>query len=1108
MGKQETSRVFDFYPLEDRILLSGEGLEGAELAPDVDPELTASLMAEMAADGQATNQVPSDQTEPNSPTDSSDAIDPKIFDPALPLEVVFIDAGVEDAQTLLDGLRGEGEDQSQWLIVELNADEDGIEQITQTLSRLSDVDAVHIVSHGDGQGLQLGNTRLDVDTAAGYAGDLTSWGDALDSDADLLIYGCDLASTENGRALVESLGALCDCDVAASDDATGHEELGGDWDLEFSTGDIGTSIAFSTPHLRGWHHTLDISSNLVLHLDLDETTGTTVSDSSGNGNHGNLVGTTSFVSGQLDGGIGVNYTDGEDYIEIANSATLEDVQEGNYTLSVWFHPDSTPPGTGADNDALYGILIKQGWHNGLYYGADNRFHFDHVLTGDASIGVSTANTFAPGQFYHVSGVVDRTAGTVSIYVDGQHQGTSNFTPGTAAREFGTETWKLGIANPGASNWGWAADGVIDEARIYDRALSATDVQELYDDGFRIDVDTTNDAVDGTTTDVATLLANKGADGFISLREAILAVNNDSGTNWTINLGAGTYNITSGGSDSTGDFDIRNDVVIVGDGIGSTIIDANSVDRVFQVHSSTVTLKGMTIQEGGGASAGGALYTDSASDVTINQVMFFDNNPSLSDGGAIRNASTLTITDSVFESNVASNSRGGAIYQTSGGNTTITNSLFVNNSATLSNGGAIYASGAFEITNTTFSGNSVGLLDHGSAIYVNNGTTTLQNVTVTAGSSHDLGAVRLSASATLNIGNTIIAGNTGSTHDDLSANASATINDLGNNLIGDGTGQSDLADGVNGNQVGSTGSEIDPMLGVLSDNGGPTWTHALLVGSTAIDAGNLTGAPAADQRGTSRDANPDIGAYEYVAGSTPQTFTVTNTNNSGAGSLRQAIIDANANAGADVIDFNIAGSGTQVIDLSSQLDITDQVTIDGTTQTGWTEGSFLPIVIDGGSSGINGLNFTSTADGSEIRGLVIRDFTFVAVEIADEADNITVAGNWIGQFNSDGSDDGDGEQSWIGIRSRGDNVVIGGTTVADRNVFSGDDYGVIVRGTSTGTTVSGNYFGTAIDGDSVLGDSLYGILLQDDVSGNTIGGATSAHANVFVGSSRPHDLCHR
>ena len=123
---------------------------------------------------------------------------------------------------------------------------------------------------------------------------------------------------------------------------------------------------------------------------------------------------------------------------------------------------------------------------------------------------------------------------------------------------------------------------------------------------------------------------------------------------------------------------------------------------------------------------------------------------------------------------------------------------------------------------------------------------------------------MSSTGTLNLRNTIIAGNTGGTHDDLSANASAIINDLGNNLIGDGTGQTSLVNGVNGNQVGSTGSEIDPLLGALADNNGPTLSHALLAGSTAIDAGTSTGAPSTDQRGATRDASVDIGAFEYNA----------------------------------------------------------------------------------------------------------------------------------------------------------------------------------------------------------------------------------------------------
>ena len=254
-------RIFDFYPLEDRVLLSGEGLDGADLSVDADLDLTASLLAEVTADGQATEDpaVAAALVAPaagNDEQDSNDLADAPTFDPALPLEVVFVDAGVEDAQTLLDGLRGDGDQQTQWLVVELSANEDGVEQITRSLSQLSGVDAIHILSHGDDEGIQLGNARLDVDTAAGYAGEISSWADSLDSDADILIYGCDLASSEDGRALIESIGALTDADVAASDDATGNESLGGDWELEYATGVIETGIAFDVGAQQSWEYIL------------------------------------------------------------------------------------------------------------------------------------------------------------------------------------------------------------------------------------------------------------------------------------------------------------------------------------------------------------------------------------------------------------------------------------------------------------------------------------------------------------------------------------------------------------------------------------------------------------------------------------------------------------------------------------------------------------------------------------------------------------------------------------------------------------------------------------------------------------------------------------
>ncbi|MCP4890224.1 MAG: DUF4347 domain-containing protein, partial [Planctomycetaceae bacterium] len=84
------------------------------------------------------------------------------------------------------------------VIVEFAPDPDGVEQITRTLSNLSNVDAVHVLSHGDGSGIQPGNSYLDADATLGYAGDLASWADAFKREADLLIYGCELASTTDG----------------------------------------------------------------------------------------------------------------------------------------------------------------------------------------------------------------------------------------------------------------------------------------------------------------------------------------------------------------------------------------------------------------------------------------------------------------------------------------------------------------------------------------------------------------------------------------------------------------------------------------------------------------------------------------------------------------------------------------------------------------------------------------------------------------------------------------------------------------------------------------------------------------------------------------------
>jgi hypothetical protein len=183
-------------------------------------------------------------------------------------------------------------------------------------------------------------------------------------------------------------------------------------------------------------------------------------------------------------------------------------------------------------------------------------------------------------------------------------------------------------------------------------------------------------------------------------------------------------------------------------------------------------------------------------------------------------------------------------------------------------------GTLTLSNSTLSGNSA---DRGGGISISEATpVTLTNVTVTDNRATLSGGGLAVFSASPVLHNTLIAGNfrgaTGTTPDDVSG----PLNSVGdNNLIGDGTHMTGLQSGVNGNQVGTAGNPIDPMLGALQDNGGPTLTHALLPGSPAIDGGNNAYATDFDQRGPGfpRIVNGiiDIGAFEFQgAGPGPST----------------------------------------------------------------------------------------------------------------------------------------------------------------------------------------------------------------------------------------------
>jgi hypothetical protein len=233
-----------------------------------------------------------------------------------------------------------------------------------------------------------------------------------------------------------------------------------------------------------------------------------------------------------------------------------------------------------------------------------------------------------------------------------------------------------------------------------------------------------------------------------------------------------------------------------------------------------------------------------------------------------------------------------------------------------------------------------------------------------------------------------------------------------------------------------------------------------------------------------------------------TFTVINTNNSGAGSLRQAINDANANPGKDNIAFNIPGTGIHTMAPTSALPtITDPVVLDATTQEGF---SGTPLVeLDGTSAGASaiGLNLNSGASGSTIRGFVINRFGFHLIQLSG-SDNNLIAGNYLGTDATGMLDEGAGDSGVLLIGGASGNR-IGGTTADDRNVISGNNYaGVAITGSGTDNNlVRGNLIGTAVDGSSALGNSSFGVVIWNGANSNQIGGTAAGAGNVIAYDGR-------
>lgn len=222
------------------------------------------------------------------------------------------------------------------------------------------------------------------------------------------------------------------------------------------------------------------------------------------------------------------------------------------------------------------------------------------------------------------------------------------------------------------------------------------------------------------------------------------------------------------------------------------------------------------------------------------------------------------------------------------------------------------------------------------------------------------------------------------------------------------------------------------------------------------------------------------------------------------SLREAITAANANAGADTINFNISGSGVHTIAPTSTLpSITSPVTINGYSQTGSSVNTAtapnalngtLTIEINGTSAGSSsGLTFESGSSGSTVKGLVINRFAVDGIML--NSSSVTVSGCYVGTDTTGASDLGNTSN---GITVPTSSNTIGGTTSGARNVISGNGGNGISVYTGTSNTIQGNYVGINAAGTAAIGNT--GNAVSIGTNNNTIGGTVSGAGNVISGSS--------
>jgi filamentous hemagglutinin family protein len=534
---------------------------------------------------------------------------------------VFIDSTIKNYQTLLDVTNGGSS------VTMINPDQYGIAQVTATLASVTGANSLHIVSEGDVGNFWLGKDFVSTENIAKYANDLQAWKTSLSPAANILLYACNLASGENGVALVQAVKNYTGRDVAASIDITGSSKLGGNWNLEYQTGKLNTGVVFSSEAQNSY------DGRLVTF------TTTNIND----------AGLGSLRQAILD----ANALAGADTIRFDTTGVFATPQIINLTSATLnISQDLTVQGTGASNLTVRG---------------NNTFGIFNITAGNVTFdGLTITN----GRGGNGGGISNNSTGTLTVSNSNVSGNTATNFGGGIFNNNGTLTVSnSNVSGNTATNFGggiFSNNGALTLTNSTVSGNTATSFGGgILTLGFLTITNSTISANRSTT---------QSAGGSYSQNGATITNSTFSG-NTSQNFGGGVHGF--------GPTTITNTTV---SGNTATNITGGGI-----YNGGTLTLTNSTVSGNTAGTAGGGINIEGAGALTVTNSTVSGNRANTDGGGIFVNVTgNTTITNNTITNNTADadnngSGDGGGIFR-SGGIITIANSIIAGNFDTPNNAG--------------------------------------------------------------------------------------------------------------------------------------------------------------------------------------------------------------------------------------------------------------------------------------------------------------------------------------------------------------------------------------------------------------------------------------